>query len=185
MAFAVELYFDDAAETAVRHIWQSLTDNGHASPLLNDAFTPHISLAVYDTPALEQPLFNQNLAEFVQGLRPFPFRLSHIGIFATAESVVFLGATATPQLLTVHKQFHEQMTTFASMLRPYYAPGNWVPHCTITYGETAVAVSAALPILCKASLPINGRIQSVGLVQVSPTHVKELKKHPLSKGKTS
>jgi 2'-5' RNA ligase len=169
MPYAIELYFDSQAETAVRHIWQAIADAGSSSPMLEAGHRPHVSLAVYDSEDLDTAESGQALASFARLLAPFPLLLSHIGIFATAEGVLYLGATATEDLLALHARFHDVFADYAHHLRPYYRVGRWVPHCTLAHELSAAACADLLPLCWSAPLPLQVTVQEIGISRVSPT----------------
>jgi len=73
MSFAIELYFDKAADAAVRHIWQAIVDIG-VFPT-NEGV---IFLGVTVTQKLQQihAGFHAIFAEFTGDLRPY-YQVNH------------------------------------------------------------------------------------------------------------
>lgn len=68
MAFAVELYMDRRADTAVREIWQSLAQAGIPSQPLSAGARPHVSLCLYES--LDPNLFRKELEAFASQATP-------------------------------------------------------------------------------------------------------------------
>lgn len=170
MGYAVELFYDDASEQAVREVWDGLgTAIGHPS-LSELGARPHISLAVYDN-GLDTAGFSERLLEFAQTIDPFDFRLSSVGTFPGPEGVVFLAPVVTSRLLAVHARFHEVFSKHESSGMAYYLQDNWVPHCTVAIDLSAAEVTAAVAYGREAFQPISGRFQEIGLVEFRP--VKE------------
>ena len=69
-------------------------------------------------------LVNQPVVEIV---------FSHLGVFP--GGVLFLGATPTEALITLHQQIHDVSAPGPNA--PWidlYKPGRWVPHCTVSMG---------------------------------------------------
>jgi hypothetical protein len=96
MGFAVEMYFDDAADSRVRNVWRLLAERG-VPPLLSEIGSqPHISLAVLES--LEPNRLRPSIAEFARTTRPIDLRLSAIGTFPSSEGVVYLAPSLTPDL---------------------------------------------------------------------------------------
>lgn len=181
MPFAIELYFDEVAEAAVRHIWQAIADAGFKSPMQDAGYRPHISLAVYDDDALDLDGLQQTLKSFVGTLPPFFVDLSNIGIFPTNEGIIFLGATVTQTLQRIHADFHAAFAEFAGDLRPYYQVNHWVPHCTLAYGLSPDEIAAILLLGWQAPLPLRAQACQIGIAQVSPMSCEFIGQHPLKK----
>jgi len=169
MPFAVELYFDPASETTIRRIWQAIAQAGLNSPMLEAGYRPHVSLAVYDDDILDANSLIQDLAAYAPTTAPFSLALSSIGLFPTAEGVLFFGVTVTKDLLELHTGFHRAFARYADRLRPYYTVGNWVPHCTLSAGVSVEEVTAILSICWSKPLPIQGQVEEIGLAKVSPS----------------
>ena len=104
-----------------------------------------------------------------------PFVLTSAGTFPGDEGVAFLAPVADELLLRLHRDWH----ALAPGGIAYYAPGPWVPHCTVglRLADVAPAVAAA-----RALLPIRGRYESIALVEFDPhlrTPVRHLVERPL------
>ncbi|MCY3712450.1 MAG: 2'-5' RNA ligase family protein [Gemmatimonadetes bacterium] len=170
MGYAIELFYDDASEQAVRHIWDGL-GTALGQPSLSELGSrPHVSLAVYGDD-LHTNDFPERLLEFARSIDPFDFTLSSLGTFAGQEGVVFLAPVVTRRLLEVHAQFHEVFSKHKDAGMGYYLPGHWVPHCTIAIDLSAAEVTEALAYCREVFQPISGRFQEIGLVEFRP--VKE------------
>ena len=103
MGFAIELFFDPAADAAVRTIWRALADASHSPTMLEIGSRPHVSLAVCG--ALDAQRFRPVLEAFARET-PLEFVLASVGAFPTAEGVVFLAPVVTRRLLNLHQTFH-------------------------------------------------------------------------------
>ncbi|MXX04776.1 MAG: 2'-5' RNA ligase family protein [Gemmatimonadetes bacterium] len=171
MGYAIELFYDDASEQAVRHIWDGLGRVLGQPSLSELGARPHVSLAVYGD-ALDTTGFPERLLEFARSIDPFDFTLSSLGTFPGQEGVVFLAPVVTRRLLEVHAQFHEVFSKHENAGMGYYLPGNWVPHCTIAIDLWAAEVIEAVAYGREAFQPISGRYREIGLVEFRP--VKEL-----------
>ena len=171
MGYAIELFFDDASERAVRRTWDGLGAALGKPSLSELGARPHVSLAVYDD-SLETNGFPERLLDFARSVAPFEFKLSSVGTFPGSEGVVFLAPVVTLRLLEVHARFHEVFSKHDHAGMGYYLPGNWVPHCTVAIDLPAAEVREAVGYCREAFRPISGRFQEIGLVEFRP--VKEL-----------
>jgi 2'-5' RNA ligase len=159
MGLAVELYFDGAAERAVRGVWEAVRAASGSSRLFDLASRPHVSLAVYSE-GVRGPLEGA-LAAFRAA--PLPFVLASVGTFPGAEGAVFLAPVADEALLRMHAAWHAG----APQSHEYYRPGAWVPHCTVGFNLAEAAIAPALAA-ARAALPIRGRFESIGIIEYEP-----------------
>ena len=166
--FAVELYFDPASDTAIRRVWQAIADAGLPSHLLAAGYRPHVSLAVCRH--LDVDRFAPLLAAYTQTVMPFDIALVSLGVFPTAEGVLFYGATVTRTLLDMHAKFYQLFEEVAENQVAYYQVGAWVPHCTLAYGLKPVEIASAVEACISSRLPISARVVEAGIAEASPTH---------------
>lgn len=170
MGYAIELFYDDASDQAVRDIWDGL-GTALGQPSLSElGARPHVSLAVYSDD-LDTAGFPERLLEFARSIDPFDFVLSSVGTFPGQEGVVFLAPVVTGRLLAVHALFHEGFSKYENAGTAYYLPGNWVPHSTVAIDLSPSEVKEALGYCREAFTPISGRFREISLVEFRP--VKE------------
>lgn len=166
MPYAVELFFDAATEAAVHRLRRTL-------PLTEgiDLYRPHVSLGscreLRDPAALSRGL--ESLACEQAG--PIPVTLAHLGIFPGDEGVLFYGVTVTTPLLLLHRRFHALFTPLALDWSPFYQPGLWVPHLTLSYGLPQERLGQAFAGLQKQIQPsLSGLLTGIALVQIPSGH---------------
>jgi len=141
MAHAIELFFDEPADAAVRALWQQLDTAGLPSlaTRTHHRHRPHVSLTVTES------LDHADLARVRSALagRLPAVLLDTLGTFPGSEGALFLGAVVTEDMLTLHTRVHNALAGQPVTHWPYYLPGRWVPHCTLAQGlgrdEMAVA----------------------------------------------
>jgi len=168
--YAVELYFDEATDEAVRAIWHRLADAGISTGALVNGARPHISLG--GCQELDATRFRSALMSFAHKSPPLEFALASVGVFPTAEGVVFLAPAVTRDLLNLHEAIHTVFAEYAVSPWTLYLPGNWVPHCTLALNLPQDRIAAAVDLCRDAALPIQGRFERVGLTQFPPlTHL--------------
>jgi 2'-5' RNA ligase len=163
MPFAVEMFFDESADKLVRAVWDDLAREGTSSAMIDGNCRPHVSLSVleqYSTPG-----FENELRTFAASHRSFPIKFDCLGIFPRTEGVVYFGAVAAEQLLSVHREFHHRFAGPMTGVSPYYLPGNWIPHCTLGYGLSLDAIPAAVAVCSRAMLPIAAQVKEISLVE--------------------
>ena len=171
MGYAIELFYDDEAEQAVRDIWDGIAAELGKTSLSDHGARPHVSLAVY-TDDLDMTGVQENLLKFAQSIDPFDFCLRSLSAFTRQEGVVYLAPVVTEQLLSVHERFHEAFAQHKDSVVAHYQPGNWIPHCTVAIDLVPAEIQKAVGYCREAFTPISGRFQEIGLIEFRP--VKEL-----------
>ena len=182
MGYAVELYLDGPTSEDVRAIWASIESAGLSGFMPTSGARPHVSLAVYShvVPSEIKPIlpsFSSEVGETkieFEGVSTFPIGG---GAVPTGGGVVFLAPKLTNSLRTLHSRFHTLARPFASGLSDYYAPGVWVPHCTLDMDLPAENVSKIMELCGEHDLPTEARLVEIGLVGFRP--IKELMNFPL------
>jgi 2'-5' RNA ligase len=169
--YSIELRFDDALTEAVALWSEAVTE---LTGLPHGVAEPHVSLAVYDERGAVDP------AELVAALdrlgrrhAPTPVTFASLGVFPTEERVLFLAPVVTPQLLALHHAWHSLSAALRPRCRPYYWPGNWVPHCTIAMFLPLPDLLRALEQLAGRWKPLGGEVRHVALVEDAALTVQE------------
>jgi len=101
---------------------------------------PHFSYHVaadYDLPALEA-----TLRDFARTQAPFRVTATGLGIFTGAAPVVYVPVVRDPALTAFHQALWARLEAVARGGSTYYAPGAWMPHITLVFGD---ATPARLP----------------------------------------
>lgn len=172
MGYAIVLYLDPAVEDGVRGVWEALAAAGVDSSMADGPIRPHITLAVSDH--IEMAGLKEATARFTASRPPFRLTLSHIGLFPTAEGVLFYGVTLTHTLLEVHGEFSRIFARYARQPYAYYRAGAWVPHCTLATGLSPNHFGEAIAIARRPALPLYGSVHQMGLVNVAADTAESL-----------
>ena len=166
MPCAVTLSFDSPTDSAIRGLWQALSEAGLPSTMLTLGFGPHLTFSVcqnLDLDKLQAPL--QALAVATP---PLTVQFSSIGVFPGKEGVVFLGVTVNHALLDFHTAFWDTAAAYSEGASPYYRPEIWVPHVTLNYALAPGQIGPVVEFLTASSLPVQGI-----LVMMEITHIRE------------
>ena len=163
MALALEFFFDKAADTAVRDLWQNLEQVGVPSlaSKSHQRHRPHLSFAVgSDFPAAIRAELTRQLA-----LLSLPsVWLSVLSLFQARENAtIVLTSVVDTELLAVHSAVHDVLAGKVKNPSAYYLPGSWVPHCTLAMEINPTKLGAAVAALHPIA-PIRAKLVEVGLV---------------------
>jgi len=135
--------------------------------MLEYDYRPHITLGISET--LQVDNFRRYLEDFTAHHREFPLLLSSLGVFpAESKAAVFLGVTVTHDLLHMHEEFHRCFSQYATDIRQYYIPGQWVPHCTLADGLPCETIPAAMQVCHQTPLPILCRVEGMSVLEFPP-----------------
>ena len=161
MAQAVEFFFDDEADAAVRELWQRLEKAGVPSlaSRSHKNHRPHVSFAVASSIPVKA---RKNLVESLRLLSLPALWLYTLGTFPTKENALFLGAVTDAEVLAVHSAVHDVLAGKVRDPWAYYLPGAWVPHCALAR-DLDVALLAKGFAAVHPVEPIRARIAAVGV----------------------
>jgi 2'-5' RNA ligase len=175
MGYAVELYFDPQTEKNIDDLRQVLKEAGIPSKLGGSGDRPHISLAGFSN--VDRDVLISLVQNYAYGLEQFSVQLSAVGVFPADENVLFLSPVPTLQLLHYHQEFHQRLIKSNLVSSPYYAPGNWVPHCSIEINIPREKLPQVIELCTKAFKPMLGQFEGIGVIEFWP--IQQLSTWPL------
>ncbi len=172
MPYAVELFFDQRTDTAVRKLWRWLADEGISTYLASSDSVPHISLGGFDDlDGLQTAQVTETLQALAVSTGPFPLTFTGIEGFVNA-GVIFLAPEPSPELAGLHDRFCTALGNVRDRLWPLYTPGIWVPHCTVAIDVQPCSRHLVSEIRRALSehieLPWPLTVQRMGLVRFRP-----------------
>ncbi len=127
MVHSIELVFDPGTETAIRHIWEALSDNGLARQA--PAGRPHVTLVVAEAIATD---VDEVLAPMADNQLPMSCCIGAPVLFGRADAIVARLAVPTGELLALHAQVHRLCLPHLSPgPKPNSLPGQWTAHVTM------------------------------------------------------
>lgn len=163
MPYAIELYLNEKASTAIEQIHSTLKENGIK---IDEGTKPHLSLCIYeDLPLVE---FEAGLRRFARTIKPFEVTFPKIDAFKTERPVIFLAPQVSSDLLEAHEKFHDNFKKYSDSVWEYYRPKVWVPHCTLCMDLSQDMYSEATKILTNVQLPIKGSFERIGILKFRP-----------------
>lgn len=160
MAQALEFFFDDAADAAVRALWRRLDDAGVPSLATRAHGRPHVTFAVAGA---VPPRTREALREDLRLLSIPSLWLSTLSASAGTDTVLMLAAVVDTELLAVHSAVHDVLAKKVRDPWAYYLPGSWVPHCALAQGVAPAQVAAGFAELYPVE-PIRARITEIAVV---------------------
>ena len=173
MPYALELALDDRSTAVVRTLWRGAADAGFPSMAESGAH-PHVSLAIWDE--IDRAAMEDAIGRFAGDTPAVDVVFPTVGSFPTTGAV-FLALAESPQLREVHARCHRALAALGRGAWPHYAPGVWVPHCTLAM-DLGAAVARIHAVLQPAPLPLRGRLERAELVEFRP--VRHLMAAPLA-----
>lgn len=162
---AVVLYFDPAADAAIRALADLLAASGFPNPIAARALRPHVTLAVCDGIELADQL-RPALAEFAAETPRLACSLASLGVFPTEEGVLFLAPAASRVLVEVQEEMVDCLKRSGVRVGAYWSPGSWVPHCTLATGIQRQHLPTAIGVCHAAFRPIGAILTRLSLVDM-------------------
>lgn len=167
MPYAIQLFFDDHVEKAIRTIWHEQAGSGVAPYLGTSGNRPHISLSLCDD--LDRATCQARLETWASSVKPLPISFQNLGIFPAPDAVVYTGPVVTQELLTLQREVDGLLDGCCVWPEfDYYRPGHWIPHCTLAMEFDDIQLPRALEIAGHLKLPLNGSISGVGVIEFRP-----------------
>lgn len=170
MVAALELYLDVDATRRIRTLWRALEDEGIPSmaSLLASKHRPHVSLAA------ARRIDPEAVAAALDGMvvgRGLTLNMDFVGQFV--GRVLWLGVTPTAELLNHHGEVHDRLAAAGVEVWDLYAPGRWVPHCTISMRVPNPSMAPAIR-RCLEVLPLSATVTGAAVTD----HANDIH-HPL------
>ncbi|MCA8916919.1 MAG: 2'-5' RNA ligase family protein [Planctomycetes bacterium] len=172
MPFALELFFDPRCETRLRRLLSGLRQAQLGGTVLIEDVKArfHITLAICDD--VNEEKMCEVLAEIAEETPSLPVILSSLGLFPSAETVMFLAPVVDQELLDVHRVVTERVAEFSDTPWKLYRPGRWVPHCSLALRLPRDGVQKALDLLMESTFPITGELIDIGVSEFEAGVVK-------------
>lgn len=166
MSFAAVLYIDGRTSNSIGEIWHQQAKENISPFILEQGYRPHITLGACEDLSLEE--CEAELASFAAGIEPFTVEMPYIGLFPHKNGAVFLGITVTEQLLAFQKSFHDMFGRQGATINELFAPGKWIPHCTLAYHESPEKDLRAVQIIRDLALPITATCDRLAVIEFPP-----------------
>jgi 2'-5' RNA ligase len=167
---AIELFFDPAADHAVREVWSALerAEISSLASATHGRHHPHLTLAVTDDLT---PMIIERLTAELPTLPKL--WLDAAGCFPGRGGVVFLAVRATPELLAYHQALHRILDEYGLPQVDQLRPGRLFPHCTVAKRLSEDRLGSAVTV-ARGLLPISGTAASINAVVVGSGEVTPL-----------
>lgn len=168
MPYAIELFFDPAADARIRGIWERLASPGRPS-MAAAGSRPHVSLVVCD--AVEVRAAEELLERFAVETERFPISFGRVGVFPGEGAVLYLAPDPDARLQEVQRVFSAGFGRIADGLWEHYQPEAWVPHCTLASGIGSSALAEMMERSRSFDLPMDAVVCEMGLVESRPVRL--------------
>ncbi|GAA2523667.1 2'-5' RNA ligase family protein [Winogradskya humida] len=170
MVAALELYLDTDTTRRLKTLWRALEAEGIPTMgSLNERHRPHVSLAAART--MEPAAVAGALDGMAVG-RGLTLDMDFAGQFV--GRVLWLGIVPTAALLNHHQDVHDRLVKGGVEVWDQYAPGRWVPHCTVSLRVPNPMMAPAIR-RCLEILPLKAHVTGAALTD----HANDIS-HPLS-----
>lgn len=159
----VHLTFDAPSQAALREVQQGLKGAGLPYAAMPEQdITPHLTLAGFDE--FDKGVLVEALTDELEETLSFPMTFASLGAFTGENSILFLAPIVTKALLTLHERVHTVVVAYVGNSDARYAPGAWIPHCTLALGLSGPRLAEGVRQLSELKLPLQARVTQVRLV---------------------
>lgn len=164
LMYIVDMFLDNRASRYVTYIWQSLSDKGIDSSLIDtEGLFPHITLAIYED--VDENRFIAKMKEFKNKLKSIDTRFDAIGVFPTTGTC-FAKPVVTEEIIKMHREYYEFFKEFNDTARTYYLPGKWNPHCSLAIGLNKEKLKEVMNFVIDIYEPFDASLEGIALYKV-------------------
>ena len=164
MAYAINVYFDAQTENLIRGVWQKLADMGVSNNMIEKGGRPHVALLVFED--CDPGEVSAKLRQFADHQQPVEFRFETLGTFCSKDGVLFLEPSFSPWVFLLYNDVRKLTKNDYIGLKDGCKPQRYVPHCTVAYGLDKDTLSKTVSMFSNKALPIIGRFDRIGLVEL-------------------
>ena len=158
------LLLDETSAARVRGLWRTLAEQG--LPTLNDKWEPHITLAAFDlADADAKPKVLRAVAS-VSRVASFELRFEALGMFSQS-GVLYTPPTPDTGMLELQSRLYHALAPYAHFNKPFYAPGLWSPHCSLSVGASKREVLRGAELILRTWQPFSATARGLTLVRMS------------------
>jgi hypothetical protein len=170
MVAALELHLDERSTRRIRVLWNLLEELGVQTLRTphDGRHRPHVALAV--ARALDPERVTAALRP-IRVAEPLRLNFQFAGVFI--GRVVFLGLAPTPDLMRHQAAVWRHLDAAGIECLPLYAPGEWVPHCTVSMRVPRPILADALR-RCLEVLPIEATVTKAAVVDYARDVYREV-----------
>lgn len=165
MPVAIEFFLDDASATVVRETWRALAEAGVSAYLNESGVRPHLTLTAGSG---VDATTESRLRDFAAETPPPSVTFASLGVSPGEQPNLFLTPIVTADLLDLHRRFLDRFAGLIAAPSERYAPGRWVPHCTLVEHVSSDLVARAVEVCRRSPLPLEARLVEIGVVEWRP-----------------
>ncbi len=170
---ALELDFAAEAEAELSDVRAQLAASGHGSP--PGLGPPHVSLAAGLGIASQAEVDRCEAAvRMSQEAAPRTVMFQDVSSFPGEEQVVYLAPAPAKELIGWHRHLWPYAERALAAPIHYYAPANWVPHCTMRSGAGRPVDETVGWLRDRLKLPMRVTVGGVTLRLYESGHMTEL-----------
>jgi 2'-5' RNA ligase len=163
MAYAANLLFNSEIADAVSARWIQLADAGISRSMLDLGYPPHVTLAVYDSLAVDAAA--TALDRVFDSLVRMPVTLTDFATFGAGSGVCYAALAPSPDLMRLHQA---TVDAIGEICRLHYQPRRWTPHCTLAVGMSDTDLVRADSFLKADWRSLTGVFEAATLVEFAP-----------------
>jgi 2'-5' RNA ligase len=153
-------------------LWRRLADEGISDSMARLGYRPHLTLAIATD--ADVPAAIRVLEDFAATHAALEAPFVGIGAFLAPARVLWAAPRIDRALLDLQAALHEAL---AWPGHPHYAPGSWVPHCTLAEDLTLEAFARVAERVARHWQPLTAMLDRIDLVRFRPVEI--LWQHPL------
>jgi 2'-5' RNA ligase len=169
MPFALTLKSLNPTAAAIASLWDRLSAFEDFPSMRAQDYPPHITFAIYESPAASEQLAIATVAKIADGRAAIELSFDRIRTFDGPPLVLWADPEPKTALREIHDQIHAAIDP--GLCHPHYRPGSWVPHCTLaipTHPDRKTDAQAFANVFCSGPRVI---FDAIDCVRLEPLNV--------------
>ena len=161
--YLISIYFDEKTERKIRGYIGKIAEKTGNGFMIDNHVPPHITVAAIETKHADMVM--QGLEEMDRKAGSIQF----VSVGSFVPQVLYL----EPVLNAYLHELSEKVTAVVegipeTIIRPYYQPFGWLPHCTLGKQLDKEQMLEAFGVMQSCFAPFEGKVSRIGLAETNP-----------------
>jgi len=177
MGYAIVGYFDQNSDDKIKELWKKMADIEVDDYLINSENSPHIKFAMFDS--INLPIVRNEVYLLSKKIEKINIHFKKYGFYPGENPFLTIDIADSSEILKLHTDIQNVTNPLGDKDdRNYFDAGIWKPDCQLTVAFDKNKLAKAVNFLTETSMPFDGRLESLGLIEFHPA--KKLFTYPLA-----
>lgn len=158
----------------VERLWDAAAPFETAPSMRALGYPPHLTLAIYDAPEVASGTVRAATIHVAGLAASLHLSFARLSVFDGEPLVIWAAPEPEEDLRRLHRTLHAKIDP--ALCRPYYRPGQWIPHCTLATQVASERRAEALRFVSTFEGPVEVVFDRIEAVTFPPVEVIEARR---------